>query len=102
MHQQILVEFCNEAQHLGRRIEGELRSAVEHSLPQLQKCHPDLQRVVVALEQPAQRELADLYQGQVVVYDTVGKIQATARQHSPVAALKEALSAVEHDLEKGC
>jgi hypothetical protein len=102
MQQPVVVEFCNEAQHLGRDMECKLLAEVEHRLPELQKCHPYLQKVVVALEQPVQRELSNLYQGQVVVYDGLSKLHTTARQVSPLAALKEALVAMELDLQREC
>lgn len=94
-HHEIPLEFYNEAQHLGPRIEGELRSEVEHRLPRLEECYASLHRVVAALEQPIQREFTDLYQAKVVVYDDLGKVTTTTKELSPMAAMKEALTVME-------
>lgn len=95
-HHEIPLEFYNEAQHLGSRVEGELRSEVEHCLPRLEKCYASLQKVVAALEQPAQLEFTDFYQAKVVVYDELGKFTTVAQQTNPMAALKEALTVIEN------
>ncbi|MFN8486479.1 MAG: hypothetical protein U0350_02740 [Caldilineaceae bacterium] len=95
-------DFYNEVQQLGRHTEGQLRTSVEKRLGQLTSGYRELAKASIALEQPLQKEFADLYQASVIVYIQPDKISVIAREVTPEGALQAALKTVERQVYERC
>lgn len=90
------LEFDAEAPHL----RDELLPEAEGRLQMLREGHTDLIGAAVSIEELAQEETAHIYRARVVAYIRPENISAVEKAESAELALKEALDAVERQVNE--
>lgn len=81
-------------------LERDLRAEAEGRLRELATGHDDMVGASVAIEKPAQRETAYIYEGRVVAYVRPKDVIAVEKADGALAPLQDALDAVERQIRE--
>lgn len=82
------------------QLKDDLRMEAGSRLRPLAEGHDDMVGASVAIEKPARRESAYLYQARVIAYIKPENIVAVEKEESAMAALQAALDAVERQIRE--
>lgn len=90
--------YCKDIPNI--QLEDDLRIEAENHLQDLATGHSDMIGASVAVEKPAQRETAYIYQARVIAYIKPDNIVAIEKNDSAMAAIQGALNAVERQVRE--